>query len=265
MSDARAAVIGASGRMGHALLRAQAGSGVAVVATLTGAEDPYLGRDAGELAGVGRLNLPLVADLGALKGAQVAIDFSVPHAAARNLAACVAHGIPLLLCTTGLPATLASELDAAAERIALIVAPNTSLGVTLLLELVRRAAAALPAGFDIEIFEAHHRAKRDAPSGTALALGSAAAEGRGQPAPAAHAITGSEPGPRHEGSIGYTVMRGGDVAGEHEVRFLGAGEQLRLGHVATDRAIFARGALVAARWLATRPPGRYRMTDVLDG
>jgi 4-hydroxy-tetrahydrodipicolinate reductase len=155
------------------------------------------------------------------------------------------------------------ELERAARHIPLLVAPNTSLGVTLLVELARQCARALPAQFDVEIIEAHHRHKKDAPSGTALALGHAVAEARGVPLdPAAlqHRAGGQV---RREGEIGFAVVRGGDVVGEHTVLFAGLGEQVTLGHRATDRGVFARGALEAAVWLIRRPPGCYAMRDIL--
>ena len=169
-----------------------------------------------------------------------------------------------MLGTTGLGSDAESAVAKAAREIPLIVAANTSLALNLLLELVRRAAQALPVSYDIEIFEAHHRHKVDSPSGTALALAKAAADGRGEQLPATARPTGVQPGPRETGSIGFSVVRGGDVVGEHEVRFLGSGEQLKLGHVATDRTIFARGALTGAVWLVGKPPGRYKMADVLS-
>jgi 4-hydroxy-tetrahydrodipicolinate reductase len=165
--------------------------------------------------------------------------------------------------TTGLDAATQARLDAAASRIPVLVSANTSLALNVLLDLVERAAGALPVSYDIEIFEAHHRHKVDAPSGTALALGDAAARGRGERLPHAPALTGVRPGARATTGIGFSVARGGDVVGEHDVRFLGTGEQLRLTHVATDRAIFARGAVAAAAWLVGRAPGRYRMADFL--
>ena len=144
-----------------------------------------------------------------------------------------------------------------------LVSANTSLALNVLLELVRQAAAALPPSYDIEIFEAHHRHKVDAPSGTALALGDAAATGRGESLARPVGLTGAQAGARSAGGIGFSVARGGDVVGEHEVRFLGVGEQLRLEHVATDRAIFARGAVRAAHWVVQQRPGVYDMQDVL--
>ena len=262
----RAVIIGASGRMGRSLVQAvRQRADFALAAAIAPPASAAIGRDAGELAGGGPLGVAVSADLpAALAVADVAIDFSQPHAAAAHLAACRAAGTPLLIGTTGLEAALDGPLEEAARRIALLVAPNTSLGITLLLELVRSAARALPEDFDIEILETHHRLKRDAPSGTALALGRAAGEGRRLGAEAALAGAGaSRGGPRPAGQIGFGVLRGGDVVGEHDVRFLGAGEQLVLGHRATDRAVFARGALTAALWLAQQPPGRYGMRDIL--
>ena len=263
----RAVIIGVSGRMGCSLVQAiRQRADFALGAAIAPPTSPAIGRDAGELAGGAPLGVVVSADLpAALAAADVVIDFSHPRAAAAHLAACRAAGTPLLIGTTGLEATLAGPLEEAARRIALLVAPNTSLGITLLLELVRSAARALPEDFDIEILETHHRLKRDAPSGTALALGRAAGEGRGLGAEVALAGAGAQrSGPRPAGSIGFGVLRGGDVVGEHDVRFLGAGEQLVLGHRATDRAVFARGALTAALWLAQQPPGRYGMRDILS-
>ncbi len=200
----------------------------------------------------------------ALKKVDVVIDFSSAQAAADTVMACRTARVPLLLGTTGLDASVEPLLQEAATQIPVLTAANTSIGVNVLLELVRRAAAALPASFDIEIVETHHRHKVDAPSGTALALGLAASEGRGE-SPEPPRLSGAQPGPRPVGGVGYGVLRGGDVAGEHEVRFLGLGESLRLGHQATDRAVFARGAVAAAAWLVRQPAGRYRMVDFLYG
>ena len=272
-SEARAApltricVIGATGRMGQALLRA---APLFPQLLITGAvatpSSLALGRDAGEVAGLGPANLPVTGDLPrALGAADVAVDFSDAAAARANLAACRAAHKPLLLGTTGHEAGLEAALAATAREIALLVAPNTSIAVALLAELVRVSARALPGSFDIDVLEVHHRAKRDAPSGTALALRAAAAAGRGV------AVSAAEPsgagaaaaGPRPEGQIGIASLRAGDIVGEHTVLFSGPGEQLALRHHASDRAIFARGALTAALWLASRPPGRYTMQDLL--
>jgi 4-hydroxy-tetrahydrodipicolinate reductase len=246
----RAALIGVTGRMGRAVVRAASEfPALSLCAAIAAPGNAALGRDAGELAGVAPLKVAVTDDLHrALEAADVAIDFSVPGAAAAHLAACRAARTPLLIGTTGLASELAGELEAASRDIALLLAPNTSVAVALLIELVRTAAAALPADFDIDILEAHHRGKRDAPSGTALALAAAARASR---APAG--------GPE----IAVSVLRAGDLVGEHTALFTGPGEQLALGHRASDRAIFARGALAAALWLASRPPGRYEMRDFI--
>ena len=265
----RAVIVGVTGRMGCALVRAAGETpDLRVAGAVASRNSSALGRDAGELAGLGNIGVPVTSDLrAALADADVAIDFSNAHATASNLAVCREARKPLLIGTTGFP-DLALNFDAASADIPLLVAPNTSIGVALLVELVRQAAKALPATFDIEIMEAHHRAKRDAPSGTALALGNAAAAGRRGPD---HLLTRTElsaarmgtPGPRPEGEIGFAVVRGGDIVGEHTVLFAGNGERLSFSHSATDRAIFARGALSAARWLATRSAGRYEMRDFI--
>ncbi len=229
---------------------------------MASATSASVGKDAGDLAGTGAIGVPVVSDLAAaLSNADVAIDFSSPQATQSNLAVCRAAGKPLLIGTTGFASELTREIDAAAEDIPILVAPNTSVGVTLLIELVRQAARALPSAFDIEVIEAHHRMKRDAPSGTALALGKAAAEGRGQPFDGSDATVRRDGKARRDGEIGFAVVRAGDIVGEHTVLFAGMGESLTLSHRATDRAVFARGALEAAAWLAVRPPGRYFMRD----
>jgi len=278
----RAAIIGVSGRMGLALVRAAAESkDISITAAVASPDSSALGADAGELAAVGSLGVTVTSDLAAaLAQADVAIDFSNASATQSNLAACLQARKPLLIGTTGF--TPGAEFEAAAREIPLLVAPNTSLGVTVLIELVRQAAAALPPSFDIEIIEAHHRMKKDAPSGTAIALGQAAAEGRGQ---TLHGIGGAlqvsqgdaprqgevarqgnavrQGNARRQGSeIGFAVVRGGDIVGAHDVLFAGLGESLTLSHRATDRAIFARGALRAAVWLQSRAPGKYFMRDL---
>ena len=260
-------VIGVTGRMGRALVRAA--SEVPNQLTLTGAvastTSKSLGQDAGDLAGVGRLDVKVTDDLAAaLARAEIVVDFSQPHATRSNLAVCRAARKPLLIGTTGFPTELEGLFDEAARDIPLLVAPNTSIGVTLLLELARVAARALPPDFDIEIVETHHRMKKDAPSGTALALGKAAADGRNYSGSnTTNVPTTDRNGARSDGAIGYAVIRGGDIVGDHTVLFAGTGEQVTLGHRATDRAIFARGAVRAALWLAGRPPARYFMRNFL--
>lgn len=267
-SRIRTVIVGASGRMGGQLLRL---IGQFPALRLHGAvaseTSEALGRDAGTHAGGEPYGVAIRASLPPLlPEADLVLDFSRPAAAAANLAACVEAKVPLLLGTTGLPRELEAPLAAAADSIALLVAANTSLGVNLLLELVRQAAQGLPEGYDIEIVETHHRTKRDAPSGTALALGAAAAAGRGvslsdEAVYSRHGIGD----PRQTDAIGFASVRGGDVVGEHEVWFLGDGERVLLKHSATDRAVFARGALQAGQWLAGRTAGRYAMRDVFIG
>jgi 4-hydroxy-tetrahydrodipicolinate reductase len=261
----RATIVGVTGRMGCALVRAAADTpDIRVTSAVASASSAAVGRDAGELAGIPNIGVAVTADLtAAVEAADVIIDFSNARATAANLAACRAARKALLIGTTGFDAQLVATFDSAAREIPLLVAPNTSVGITLLIELVTQAARALPASFDIEVIEAHHRMKRDAPSGTALALAEAAATAR-----RGHGLTPKETEPsrngaRREGEIGFAVVRGGDIVGEHTVLFAGLGERVSLSHSATDRAIFARGALQAARWLWDQPPGRYFMRDIL--
>jgi 4-hydroxy-tetrahydrodipicolinate reductase len=261
----RVVIVGASGRMGLAITRAAVEMGdVMFVGAIDRAGASVVGRDLGELAGLPAIGTRVTTDLAAALGdAEVVIDFSAASATLGNLAACASAGVPIVIGTTGLDADVDGAAERAALQIPVLIAANTSLGVTLLLELVRQAARSLPTDFDIEIVEAHHRHKRDAPSGTALALGRAALSGRDvefQPSVLRHHADG---GVRPAGAIGYAVVRGGDVVGDHTVSFLGAGERVLLSHQATDRAIFARGALRAAKFLSTQAPGRYEMGDVI--
>ncbi len=272
----RAALIGATGRMGRALLReAPAFARLRITGAIASSSSASLGRDAGELAGLARLGVPVSSDLPrALAEADVALDFSHPAATRANLLACRTAHKPLLLCTTGYAAALEEDFAAAAREIALLVTANTSLAVTVLIELVRIAARALPPAFDIDIVDTHHRSKRDAPSGTALTLGAAAHEARPPPGSASAAQGGAGAGSlgaptavsatRGAGEIRFAAVRAGDAVGEHTVLFSGPGEQLSLSHRATDRGIFARGALAAALWLQSRPAGRYGMADVVS-
>jgi 4-hydroxy-tetrahydrodipicolinate reductase len=195
----------------------------------------------------------------------VAIDFTIADASIRNAHLCRELGVPMVIGTTGHSSAQRAELKELARGLAIVLAPNMSLGVNVLLKLAELAARALgPEQYDAEIFEAHHRNKVDAPSGTALALGRAAAQGRGVALDdvaeySRHGNTGA----RARGRIGFSVVRGGDIIGDHRLIFAGPGETIELSHHAQDRSGFARGALVAARWVAGRPPGLYAMTDVL--
>jgi 4-hydroxy-tetrahydrodipicolinate reductase len=262
---ARIVVIGVTGRMGQALLKAApAFPQLLITGAVASSASLALGRDAGEVAGLAPANLTITSDLGrALADGDVAVDFSHAGATAANVAACREARKPLLIGTTGLDAALEPAIEAAAGEIALMVAANTSIAVALLTELVRQSAATLPATFDIDVLEIHHRGKRDAPSGTALALGRAAAAARGLPSGITPPAPGGAPQGRPDGQIGVTSLRAGDSVGEHTVLFSGPGEQLSLTHRASDREIFARGALTAALWLMSQPAGRYGMRDFI--
>lgn len=261
---AQVGIVGVAGRMGAELVKTVGTEGSAVLAAAVDRPGgSAIGKDSGTLVGRHANGIAVSPDLRAVvSGLDVVIDFSRAEAVATTADICAEAGVALMIGTTGLDADAQRRIDAAARRIPVLVSANTSLALNVLLELVRRAARALPDSYDIEIFEAHHRHKVDAPSGTALVLGQAAAEGRSIDLERA-GLTGSTPGARAAGTIGFSVVRGGDVVGEHDVRFLGAGEQLRLSHIATDRAIFARGALAAALWLVGRPANRYQMADFL--
>ena len=194
----------------------------------------------------------------------VLVDFTAPDALAANLDAAVAAGTPIVIGTTGLSDAHHEAVDAAARHIAVLQTGNTSLGIVMLCALVRQAAAALGPGWDVEIAEMHHRMKVDSPSGTALMLGEAAAEGHGDTlAEVRVAGRDGHAGARRTGTLGFSALRGGTVAGDHMVVFAGEGERIELTHRAEDRIIFARGAVRAAQWLKDQPPGRYTMNQVL--
>jgi 4-hydroxy-tetrahydrodipicolinate reductase len=227
--------------------------------------DRWLGHDAGELVGGAPLGVPITDDhKQGLHGSQVAIDFTLPSATETNLRACVDRGTALVIGTTGLEERQLDAMEQAAHEIPIVYARNMSIGVNVFMELVARAAQALGEDYDVEIIESHHRHKVDAPSGTALALGEriAAAEGRRLDEVAVYARQGRI-GPRVPGTIGFAVIRGGNVVGEHSVRFIGGEEQVEFVHQAHDRKTFARGAVRAAVWAAGRAPGLYSMADVL--
>jgi 4-hydroxy-tetrahydrodipicolinate reductase len=265
-NDLRIAILGSTGRMGGALLRAiDEIPGARLVGATASANSRWLGQDAGAPSGGPSRNVRVDSNVSAVvENANVAIDFALPEATRANLDACAARNRALVIGTTGYGADTRAEIERAATRIPIVVAANMSLGVNLLLGLTRLAAKALDSSYDIEIFEAHHRNKKDAPSGTALALGEAAAAGRGVNLQEAgvferHGTTGA----RVPGTIGFSVFRGGDVVGDHTVTFAGIGERIELTHRASDRMTFARGALRAAQWVVGRPPGLYSMQDVL--
>jgi 4-hydroxy-tetrahydrodipicolinate reductase len=259
-------VTGASGRMGQVLVRLLADSRRArLVAALEREGHPWVGRDVGEAMGGAPIGVTVTDDpVAAFAQAQGVVDFTAP-AASVSFAALAAQARAVhVIGTTGFSEVDLAKISAAARHAVIIRAGNMSLGVNLLVSLTRKVAAALEADWDIEIVEAHHRAKVDAPSGTALMLGEAAAEGRGVALPQAmvsgrHGHTDA----RRPGAIGFSAIRGGDIVGEHDVIFAGAGERIVLRHVATDRAIFARGAIAAVLWGQGKAPGDYGMADVL--
>lgn len=262
----KVAVLGAAGRMGRAVLGCIADADDLVLSgAITEPNDQLLGRDAAELIGADALGIPLTDDRHqGLHGAQVAVDFTLPSATEANLRACIESGSALVIGTTGLESRQTKAMERAAHEIPVVYGRNLSVGVNVFMDLVARAAKALGEGYDVEILETHHRHKVDAPSGTALALGEkiAAAKGRRLEELAVYARQGRV-GPRVPGTIGFSVIRGGNVVGEHSVRFIGAEEELAFVHEAQDRKTFARGALRAARWAAGRAPGLYTMSDVL--
>jgi len=260
------AVTGVSGRMGRMLVQALAEDArLTLVAALERGTHPWVGQDLGSALGGAPACLTVSDDPAqALAGAQVAIDFTAPAATLALARAARGTDCALVIGTTGFSDAEIAELDAIARDVAIVRAGNMSLGVNLLTALTARVAAALGPEYDIEIVESHHRHKIDAPSGTALMLGRAAARGRGvDHDTAAQRARDGITGPRVPGGIGYAVIRGGDIVGEHDVVFAGPGERLVLRHVASDRMLFARGALAAAAWVAGRAPGAYDMTDVL--
>jgi len=254
----RVAILGASGRMGCTLLRCLPEfPEIALAGAVTAPGTGLAGRDAGESAGLRSLGVALSEQLSTgLAGAHVAIDFTLADAVPETAAACRSAGVALVCGVTGLDARGQAALRAAAEAVPVLWAPNMSAGVAVLERLAALAAAALR-DFDAGVYEVHHGAKRDAPSGTALALGRAVVVARGMEASAA--VPDKE---LHAAGLGYGALRVGDVVGEHTLTLAGPGERIELSHRATDRAIFARGALRAAAWLVERPAGMYTLGEV---
>ena len=259
-------VTGASGRMGQMLVTMIAESEKArLVGCLERPGHDWIGRDIGECLGGRRLGVQVSDDpLEVFAKAQAVIDFTAPTATVEFAALAAQARAVHVIGTTGLEAEHHHKIDLAAHHAVIVQAGNMSMGVNLLVRLTQKVAEALDADWDVEIVEAHHRMKVDAPSGTALMLGHAAAAGRGVSLENSR-VSGRDgiTGPRERGSIGFSAIRGGDVVGEHDVIFATEGERIVLRHLATDRAIFARGALRAALWGQSRKPGRYDMMDVL--
>jgi 4-hydroxy-tetrahydrodipicolinate reductase len=266
MSDMRLIVAGAGGRMGRALTRVIAETPGAILSgALEAPGSELLGKDAGVLAGLPANGVLLSADLWSLSAkADGILDFTVPAATIANVAIAAERGLVHVIGTTGLSSSDDAVITTVTSRAIVVKSGNMSLGVNLLAALVKRVAQSLDQDFDIEILEMHHRAKIDAPSGTALMLGEAAAAGRGI-ALGQHSARGrdGQTGARKRGDIGFASLRGGSVTGDHSVIFAGAMERIELTHRAEDRTMFAQGAIKAALWARGKKPGLYSMTDVL--
>ena len=264
---AKLVVMGAAGRMGRTIVGIVAGSGDVVLhAAIERPGSPALGQDAGSLAGADHLGVAVTDDIAAaLGGADAVIDFTAPQTSLELARQAAELGLVHVIGTTGFSARDDAAIAEAATKARIVKSGNMSLGVNLLAGLVEKAAAALgPEAFDIEILEMHHRHKVDAPSGTALLLGEAAAKGRGVNLEQESVrVRDGHTGPRKAGTIGFATLRGGSVVGEHTVILAGEGERIELTHRATDRGIFARGAVRAALWALDRPAGLYGMRDVL--
>jgi 4-hydroxy-tetrahydrodipicolinate reductase len=265
-SDLRVVIAGAGGRMGRTLIHAVAATkGVTLVGATDAPDSAVIGRDAGELAGLGKNGVAVAGDAAPLlKQADALIEFTIPAATLAFAELAAQAGLIHVIGTTGHSAEEEAVIAKAANRATIVKSGNMSLGVNLLAALVKRVAKTLNDDYDIEIVEMHHNKKIDAPSGTALMLGHAAAEGRGIDL-GQHAVRGRDgiTGARCAGDIGFASLRGGTVVGEHSVIFAGPAERVELAHRAEDRMIFARGALHAALWARGKKPGLYSMADVL--
>ncbi|NCF48560.1 MAG: 4-hydroxy-tetrahydrodipicolinate reductase [Bacteroidetes bacterium] len=267
-SPIKIAIPGAAGRMGQMLIREIAASDdLQLVAATDRPGSDAINMDAGQLAGTGENGVIISDDPAVLfQNADVVVDFSSPAASVAHAGLAAKHSVGLVVGTTGLTVDDEKLLAAAGKHSTLVYCANTSLGVTLIGNLVEQVAAQLVDGWDIEVLETHHHHKVDAPSGTALALGHAAARGRGVALDdVADMVRQGQTGARKKGDIGFSVLRGGDVAGEHSVIFFGEAERVEITHKANDRVIFARGALRAARFAASAATGFYNMEDVLAG
>lgn len=266
MTDMRLVVVGAAGRMGRMLIRAiHEAPGCVLSAAIERPGSPLLGSDAGLLAGLPACGVVVTDDaLPAFVEAEGVLDFTMPDATIAFAALAAQARIVHVVGTTGMEPAHLAKLEAAGRHAAIIRSGNMSLGVNLLAALVRKVAATLGTDWDIEIAEMHHRMKVDAPSGTALLLGEAAAKGRGVHL-ADEAVRGRDgiTGARKAGTIGFAALRGGSVAGDHSVHFLADNERLTFSHLAENRGIFAKGAIRAAEWLIGKGPGRYTMPEVL--
>lgn len=263
----RVAVAGASGRMGRMLIeQVLAAPDLQLVAALVPAGNALIGSDAAAFLGR-ECGVAIGADQGSpLADAQVLIDFTRVSGTLAHLPMCQAAGCALVAGTTGFSADEMAQLKSAAQTLPLLWAPNTSLGVNIVMQLLAQAAQRLGPAYDVEIVEAHHRHKVDAPSGTALQMGEVIAAARGQAfSEVATLSREGHTGPRESGRIGFATVRGGDIVGDHQVMFCGDGERIEIAHRSSSRLHYAQGALAAARFLAGRPAGLYRMADVVAG
>ena len=263
----RIGITGAAGRMGRTLIEAigLAGGDLQLAAAIEQPQSSFLGADSGELSGQGRNGVPVVGSLAeVVDGIDVLIDFTVPAATLANVALCAQHGVAMVIGTTGFTPAQQAEIEAAAARIAVCKASNFSTGVNLCFQLLDMAARVLGDEVDIEVYEAHHRHKIDAPSGTALSMGEVVARALGRDL-AKVAVYGREgqTGARDRETIGFATVRAGDIVGDHTVTFAADGERVEITHKASSRMSFARGAVRAATWLAGQGPGYYDMQDVL--
>jgi 4-hydroxy-tetrahydrodipicolinate reductase len=262
----RLAVAGATGRMGRTIIAAcQEDDQTCCTAALEQSGSSLLGGDAGELAGVGRLGVPVSADLAAaLAHCDVVVDFTRPEATLAHVEVCRAAGKRLVIGTTGFSAEQRERIAQAGAEVAIVLAPNMSVGVNLCFKLLELAAQVLGGGVDVEIIEAHHRHKVDAPSGTALRMGEVIAQALGRDLSTC-AVYGRQGklGERARDTIGFATLRAGDIVGEHTALFADVGERLEITHRASSRMTFAKGALRAARWIMERERGLYDMQDVL--
>jgi len=258
-------VTGASGRMGRMLVRAISESEDAELAGATersGSE--FIGSDAGQIAGVGALGITLVDDINSLPRGDVLIDFTSPEATMQHAGFVAKHGMRMVIGTTGHSVSQLQDLRNTLITCPSVIAANYSVGVNLALQLIRQAAQVLGSEYDAEIFEAHHKHKKDAPSGTALAMGRTLAWGRGVDFDKA-AVFAREgiTGERETGSTGFSVVRAGNIVGEHKAMFVSGEERIEIGHIASDRMVFAKGAVRAAHWLMDQRAGWYGMEHVL--
>ena len=260
----RIAIAGADGRMGRMLIEAVLNSeDLTLAVALNRPDSPSIGQDAGAFLGL-ETGVRITDNLAALADADCLIDFTRPEATLSHLQACIEHGVKCVIGTTGFDEAGKKAIQAASQKTAIVFAPNMSVGVNVTLKLLEMAARLLNSGYDVEVFEAHHRNKVDAPSGTALAMGEAVAHAWGEDLnEIAEWARHGDTGPRENGRIGFSVVRGGDIIGDHTVYFCGPGERIEITHRSNNRSTYAQGSVRAARYLARKDFGLFDMHDVL--